>query len=149
MTTKWIALDTAKWSKVKQVIKDKFDSYPEVAKNYLMAIRALIFAVGKKEKVGAITETLKWRQPSYACPQGSPIRMDWSPKAPDKVSLYFHCQTSLVDTFRELYQDSLTFVGNREIVIPLSAPIPVEQLSVCISLALRYHRIKQLPLLGM
>ncbi len=133
---------------MEKVIKDKFDSYPEAAKNYLMAIRALIFAVGKKEKVGTITEALKWGQLSYACRLGSPIRIDWSPKAPDNVSLYFHCQTTLVDTFRELYKDSLNFVGNREIVISLSAPIPVEQLSVCISLALRYHRIKQLPLLG-
>ncbi len=133
---------------MKQAIKDKFNSYPEAVKQCLMDIRALIFAVGKKEKVGTITEALKWGQLSYACRQGSPIRMDWSPKSPDKVSLYFHCQTKLVDTFRELYRDSLTCVGNREIVIPLSAPLPVDELSVCISLALRYHRIKQLPLLG-
>ncbi len=105
---------------MRQAIKDKFDSYPKAAKQCLMAIRALIFAVGE----------------------------DWNAKSPDNVSLYFHCQTTLVDTFRELYKDSLTCVGNREIVVPLSAPIPVEQLSVCISLALRYHRIKQLPLLG-
>ncbi len=134
---------------MKQVIKEKFDSYPEAAKNYLIDIRTLIFAVGKKEKVGTITETLKWGQFSYTCSQGSPIRMDWSPKAPDSVSLYFHCQTILVDTFRELYKDTLEFSGNREIVIPLSSPIPVDELSGCIALALRYHRIKQLPLLGM
>ncbi|PIE46143.1 MAG: hypothetical protein CSA45_00620 [Gammaproteobacteria bacterium] len=134
---------------MKPVIKEKFDSYPQEARNYLMDIRGLIFAVGEKEKVGTITETLKWGQPSYACHQGSPVRIDWSPKAPDSVSLYFHCQTTLVDTFIELYKDSLTCVGNREIVIPLSAPIPVEELGVCISLALRYHRIKKLPLLSM
>ncbi len=134
---------------MKQVIKEKFDSYPEAAKNYLIDVRTLIFAVGKKEKVGTITETLKWGQLSYVCRQGSPIRMDWSPKAPDYVSVYFHCQTILVDTFRELYKDTLEFSGNREIVIPLSSPIPVDELSGCIALALRYHRIKQLPLLGM
>ena len=56
--------------------------------------------------------------------------------------------TSLVDTFRELYGDVFMFEGNRAIVFGEADEIPVAELKHCISLALTYHRVKRLPLLG-
>ena len=62
--------------------------------------------------------------------------------------MYFNCNTSLVDTFKAIYGDVFTFAGNRAIVFGETAELPIEELKHCISLALTYHRVKHLPLLG-
>ena len=129
-------------------VQSKFDSYPEEARQLLLQIRTAIFDTAKEDDVGEINETLKWGEPSYRAKKGSTIRIDWKPKNPDKISLFFTCNTSLVETFREVYGDSLQTVGNREIAIPISGAIPIPELKACLSMALRYHSIKHLPLLG-
>jgi hypothetical protein len=53
--------------------------------------------------------------------------------------MYFHCQTTLVDTFREMYRDMFAFEGNRCLVFDAKAKLPVDPLRHCISLALTYH----------
>jgi len=61
--------------------------------------------------------------------------------------MYFHCQTTLVDTFRTLYPSRFTFEGNRAIVFDETAAIPVRELRHCISLALTYRlRASRKPL---
>jgi len=129
-------------------IKRKLELYPSNARERLDEIRSLVYEVAKEEQLGEITEGLKWGEPSYSVKKGSPIRMDWKSKSPDQVSLYFNCKTTLVETFREVYRGSLQFEGNREIVLPLSTSMPSNELKDCISMALRYHKIKNLPLLG-
>jgi hypothetical protein len=62
--------------------------------------------------------------------------------------MYFHCKTKLVDTFRELYNDTFNFSGNRAIIFSKNDKIPVDELKYCIYLSLTYHRRKHLPLLG-
>lgn len=131
-----------------ECVEEKFDSYPIKACKRLTEIRELIFEVASEEELGEITETLKWGEPSYSSKEGSPIRIDWKPKYPNQVSVFFNCKTTLVETFREIYKDIFQFVGVREIVLPMSEPIPVPELKGCISMALRYHRIKHLRLLG-
>ena len=54
--------------------------------------------------------------------------------------MYFHCRTSLVDTFRAAFPDTFTFEGNRAIVFDEGDRVPVRELAVCISTALTYHR---------
>lgn len=61
--------------------------------------------------------------------------------------LLFHCCTRLVDTFKELYRDALTFEGNRLIVLHTTADLPIAPLKRCISIALTYHVRKKFPLL--
>ena len=129
-------------------VQSKFDSYPEQARALLLQIRTTILEIAKEDDVGELTETLKWGEPSYRAKKGSTVRIDWKPKSPDKVSLFFTCNTSLVETFREVFGDSLQTVGNREIAIPISGAIPMPELKACLSMALRYHSIKHLPLLG-
>ena len=129
-------------------VKEKFDAYPPKAKTQLMKIRGLIFEVADEEQLGEIVETLKWGEPSYSSKKGSPIRMDWKANSPDQISVYFNCKTVLIETFKELYQGTFQFVGNREIAIPISKAIPHPELKQCLSKALRYHTIKHLPLLG-
>jgi hypothetical protein len=73
--------------------------------------------------------------------------MDWKANDPDFIKVYFHCQTSLIETFKEIYRDEFEYEGNRAIVIPLGAP-ESGPLGHCLLMALKYHRLKHLPLLG-
>ena len=131
-----------------KAVKEKFDLYPQDAYVKLMKIRDLIFQVADDEKLGKITETLKWGEPSYLSKKGSTIRIDWKSKHPDQVSIYFNCNTVLIETFKELYSDTLNFKGNREIVFYISEQLPMTKLKSCLSMSLRYHLIKNLDLLG-
>ncbi|AEF54332.1 DUF1801 domain-containing protein [Marinomonas posidonica] len=129
-------------------IENKFDAYPADARQRLYEIRRLIFEMADELKLGVITEELKWGEASYCSKIGSPIRLDWKEKHPNQVSLFVHCQTQLMETYKELYADRLAFVGKREIQLPLSAPMPLTELRSCIAMALQYHQLKHLPLLG-
>ena len=125
-----------------------FDRYPEPRRKKLIRLRQLVLdAASETEGVETLEETLKWGEPSYLTKGGSTLRIDWKDRAPDQYVMYFNCNTSLVDTFRELYGDVFMFEGNRAIVFGEADEIPVAELKHCISLALTYHRVKRLPLL--
>jgi hypothetical protein len=123
-----------------------FASYPEALREKLLALRQLIFeAALATEGVGALEETLKWGQPSYVTAQtgsGSPVRIDRVKSPATQYAVYFHCQTNLVATFRELYPGQMKFGGNRSILFDQEDPIPREALRHCLSLALTYHARK-------
>ena len=126
-----------------------FVSYPEPMRKKMMRLRQLVLdTASETEGIDALEETLKWGEPSYLAKGGSTVRIDWKEKTPDQYAIYFICNTSLVDTFKELYGDVFTFEGNRAIVFGETDEVPVDELKHCISLALRYHRVKHLPLLG-
>lgn len=131
-----------------QEIKNKFESYPSNAREKLQEIRELIFNIAVEDNLGEITEQLKWGEPSYSSKLGSPIRIDWKPKDPEQISVFVNCKTVLIETYKEVYGSSLKYIGNREIVLPLSEPTPLPELKGCISMALKYHKLKKLPLLG-
>ncbi|MEX0839008.1 MAG: DUF1801 domain-containing protein [Parvibaculum sp.] len=107
-----------------------------------MSLRQLIFDTARKtEGVGELNETLKWGQPAYltsASGSGSTIRIDALKGEEGGYALYVHCQTSLVDTFRSIYGDVLTFGGNRSILFDAKNTVPEAPLQHCIRLALTY-----------
>lgn len=122
-------------------VRAKFNSYPGDMRASLIALRGLIFETAKSlDGVGEIEETLKWGQPSYLTPtkSGSTIRID-ALKDDSGYAMYFHCQTNLVDTFRELYPAQMTYGGNRSILFRSGDKIPKKALRHCIGLALTYH----------
>ena len=121
-----------------------FATYPAPARSKLMEFRGLILATAKAENVGEITETLKWGQPSYlTAPKiGSTIRLGWSEKTPERVSVYFICTTHLVDRFRDIYPDTFTYDSGRVIHFDLTETIPETEFSHCLAMALTYHRNK-------
>jgi hypothetical protein len=124
-----------------------FASYPKDIKAKLMVLRQLIFDVASRtDGVGKIEETLKWGQPSYLTTQsrsGSLIRIDQIKSQVGKYAMYFHCQTTLVDTFKEMYRDVFEFEGNRSILFSVKDKLPAEALRQCISMALTYHLNKR------
>lgn len=124
-----------------------FECYPSAVKRKLLFLRQLIFKVASKtEGVGVLEETLKWGQPSYLTSQsksGSLIRIDQDKTKTDQYAMYFHCQTTLVDSFKEMYRGKFKFMGNRSIVFSMDDKIPINELSNCISMALTYHLNKK------
>jgi hypothetical protein len=101
-------------------VAEVFDSYPAALRPKLVALRQLILeTAARTEGVGPLTETLKWKEPAYltaASKSGSTIRIGWKRSAPDRYAIYFHCGTTLIDSFRTLF---------------------------CIAMALTYHRNKK------
>ena len=126
-----------------------FDGYPAPIRRKLLRLRQLVLdTAAETEGVNTLEETLKWGEPSYLTKGGSTLRIDWKSPAPEQYAMYFNCNTSLVDTFKAIYGDVFTFAGNRAIVFGETDELPIEELKHCISLALTYHRVKHLPLLG-
>ena len=116
-----------------------FETYPEEIKSKLMFLRQLIFEVASRtDGVGELEETLKWGQPSYLTTQtksGSLIRIDQIKSQEEMYAMFFHCQTTLVDTFKEMYRDKFEFDGNRSLIFSVKNKVPVKELSHCISMA--------------
>ncbi|MGB1291574.1 MAG: DUF1801 domain-containing protein [Pseudoalteromonas sp.] len=129
-------------------VKQKFTTYPDNIAVLLHDIRNLIFGVAAQDGITELEETLKWGEPSYISKSGSTIRFDYKDKAPQQFCIYFNCNTKLVETFKELYGDTFVYQGNRALVFELDQALPNKELAHCISLALRYKKIKHLPLLG-
>lgn len=126
-----------------------FNSYPESVKKQMLHLRELVINTASKiEVLDKLEETLKWGEPSYVTKHGSTLRMDWKAKTPEQYAIYFQCTSRLVSTFKTIYKNELNFEGNRAIIFKLNDDIPETELSHCITLALTYHKIKHLPLLG-
>ena len=119
-----------------------FGAYPKPVKAKLLALRRLIFDTADTTKgVGALEEALKWGQPSYLTAEsksGSTIRIDQVKSTVGQYAIYFHCQTNLVETFRERYPE-LNYSGNRAILLDAADKLPEAELRHCVGLALTYH----------
>ncbi|MEE9322284.1 MAG: DUF1801 domain-containing protein [Granulosicoccus sp.] len=125
-------------------VSQVFDTWPPPVRKKLMLVRQLIFSAAAIEGVGPITETLKWGQPAYLTEiskSGTTIRLG-SNADTGSYAVYFHCQTTLLASFREMYSDVFRYEGNRAIVFDISDHIPENELMVCLTMALCYHRDK-------
>lgn len=131
-------------------VESVFNNYPNSVRKKIVALRSLILETANEiEEVPELEETLKWGEPSYVAKHGSTIRVDWKEKTPDQYAMYFTCTTDLVPTFKRLYSDIFEFEGNRAIIFKMDEDIPKVTLKRCISAALKYHKVKQLPMLGL
>ena len=137
---KWKSIENPKVASI-------FAAYPKEMRTKLMFLRRLIFDVASETGgVGELSETTRWGQPSYLTTQsgtGSLIRIDQIRSRPGKYAMYFHCQTTLIDTFKEMFRGDLEFEGNRGIVFDEIDQVPVKKLRQCILLALTYHLNKR------
>ena len=115
-------------------VRAAFDAYPADVRAHLLTLRRAIFETA--DALGLpVEESLKWGQPSYAAPKGSPIRLG-APKG-GGYALYAHCATRLIEEHRLVAPD-LDYEGNR--AVRLSGPPPLDALRPLIASALTYHR---------
>jgi hypothetical protein len=124
-----------------------FAGYPPAIRRKLMRLRRLILdTAARTEGLGGIEETVKWGEPAYvpAKPKiGTTVRIGWKKSRPARYAVYFHCQTTLVDTFRTLFPEDFKYEGNRAIVFSEKDAVPARELAFCIAAALTYHRDKR------
>lgn len=124
-----------------QELRSAFDTVPVEVRAYWHDLRALILETADRtEGAGAISESLKWGEPSFRAPGGTPVRLGWKASTPDVVRLLVHCQTDLVSRWRERYGDTFTFEGTRAIALPLDQKLPRAELAHCIAMALTHKR---------
>lgn len=126
-----------------------FNQYPNFVRKKLMVLRNLIIeTAGEIEEILEIEETLKWGEPSYLVKKGSTIRIDWKEKKPEQYAIYFKCTSKLVPAFKSTFGDIFQYEGDRAIVFRMDDTVPKSVLKRCIAAALMYHKVKQLPTLG-
>ena len=131
------------------LVEQIFLGYPVNIRVRMYALRDLIYTTASKiGVVNTLVETLKWGEPSYLSESGSTVRIGWKQNEPQSYRMYFHCQTKLVETFREIYTKNFVFEGNRAIRFELSAVPDLLRLESCVEAALTYHKVKNLPNLG-
>ena len=127
-----------------QNVKDVFDDIPDLIRPKLYRLREIIYEVASHTPgVGPLEETLKWGDPSYVTSttkSGSLVRINKRGK--EGCAVYFHCQTSLVSTFRQLYPQ-LTYEGERAILLKAKEPIPEDILRDCVRRAFTYNLKKK------
>lgn len=130
-------------------VEKVIEKYPVEIVGKILILRKLILDTALEiEEIDELEETLKWGEPSYLTKNGSTIRIAWKKSKPNQYAMYFNCNTILVETFREIYKDVFKFEGNRAIVFDENDEIPIEAIKHCIELALTYHNIKHLPMMG-
>ncbi|MGB3368970.1 MAG: DUF1801 domain-containing protein [Acidaminobacteraceae bacterium] len=129
-------------------VEYKISNYTDQISELLFKLRDIILSIANEENLGDVEETLKWGEASYKVKGGSPIRIDWKSKTPENYYIFFNCKTKLVETFREIYSDDLCFQGNRAIVLKVDENLPEKSIRHCLSLAMKYKLLKDLPLLG-
>ena len=131
------------------VIQQRLANYPPDIREKFLIIRSTIIEVAAgHEDIGTVSEDLKWNEPSFISRNGSTIRMDWKAQDPKALYLYFHCKTRLIDTFKQLYPQNFHYIGNRAIRLEQIPEPTLKPLKHCIYMALLYHRLKHLPMLG-
>jgi uncharacterized protein DUF1801 len=121
-----------------------FSGYSGRVRGRLLEVRDLIFETAARiERVGALTETLKWGEPAYlteASGSGSTIRLGWFRSSERECAVLFNCRTTLVDDFRSQFPDAFVFEKNRAILLDARQPLPEAPLSICLGMALTYHQ---------
>ncbi|MEH6835130.1 MULTISPECIES: DUF1801 domain-containing protein [Falsihalocynthiibacter] len=117
-----------------------FAGFPRPARDGTLLLRSIIFEIADRdERVGGVSETLKWGQPSYlpiAKNVGTPIRLG-VPKA-GGFALFVHCQTTVISEFRTLFSGDFEFDGNRAVLFDSKEGIEIEKITLLINRALTY-----------
>lgn len=115
---------------------------PAAVQTRLITLRDLILAAAEATGTAPLSETLKWAQPAFmpARRDGTTLRLNWSPKAPQRCEMLVHCQTTLVAKWRTLYPTEFCYDGARAVYIPTTGAFADAALQQMAAMALTYHR---------
>ncbi len=120
-----------------------WESFPQELAEKLILLRRLILDVASSDPdIGPLEETLKWGEPSFltaATGSGTTVRINRHRKSADTYAFYVHCQTDLIERYKQLYGDTLTFDGNRGVLFDSKGELPFDAVKHCIAMALTYR----------
>lgn len=120
-----------------------YNRFSKPIRTRLLRIRELIYDVaGNDQNIGEITETLKWGEPSYltqASKSGTTIRLSQVKDRPNYCGIYVHCQTSLIEEFRNAFGTEFEFSGNRAVLIAANSDMNNDLVKMFLKNALTYH----------
>jgi len=124
-------------------VRAVFEAQPPALRDALLELPGHVLDAGiGSERVGELVETLKWGEPAYLPKKarvGTTVRINAVKGSADRYGAYFHCQTTLLESFQHLYPDAFTSEGSRAILFRLREAYPVDALRHCLTLALTYH----------
>ena len=127
-----------------------FSNYPHPVRKRMLKLRQLIVETAREtEGINMLEQALKWGEPGFLVKNGSTIRIDWKKKTPGQYAIYFKCTSKLVPAFKKRFGDLFKYEGTRAIIFKTDDELPVTELKQCITAALRYHKVKHLPTLGL
>ncbi|MGB5483355.1 hypothetical protein [Parasphingorhabdus sp.] len=120
-----------------------WEGLPEDLAEKLIQLRELILATADDNPaIGPLEEKLKWGESAFltsATGSGTTVRINRHKKSEDKYAFYVHCQTDLIERYKQLYGDRLVFDGRRAVVFDVKDKLPIDAVSHCIAMALTYH----------
>lgn len=109
----------------------------------LLELRRLVYQVAAEDpRIGPLTETLKWGEPSYLTSKtkaGTTLRLAIKKGETERIGMFFHCQTRVAGRIEELYPDTFEFDGTRGLLFTPGASLPVDAIKGCMALVLTYH----------
>lgn len=117
-------------------VNDAFTSFPEGPRQIAEDLHALIIETANDLGLSEITESLKWGQPSFAAPKGTPLRIGMHKSG--HVALFAHCQSRVISEFAKLGSDRFEIEGTRAVILPSGSHPPLEELRPMIAHALTY-----------
>ena len=127
---------------VPQEIAEALADCSPSARATLLEIRDMIFdTAAKNERIGPLTETLKWGQPAYLTEKtksGSTIRLGQT-RDTGEPALFVICNTNLVEQFKQHYADTFVYEGKRALVPGTLTSGKKKALAHCIAMALTYR----------
>lgn len=119
-----------------------FSQYQSQTKQTLLIIRQWIFDIAQSsDEIGEIEECLKWGEPSYVThspKSGTTLRLSQLKSNPTEYALCVHCQTTLIEEFRQVYPD-FKYDKNRGVIFDSNKPVATDAVKQFIYLALSYH----------
>ena len=119
-----------------------FSQYQTQTKQTLLIIRQWIFDIAQSsDEIGEIEECLKWGEPSYVThspKSGTTLRLSQLKSNPTEYALCVHCQTTLIEEFRQVYPD-FKYDKNRGVIFDSNKPVATDAVKQFIYLALSYH----------
>lgn len=120
-------------------IRAYFDALEVPTRNYLLKLRALTHEVASGDpRIGPVSETLKWGEPSYApVKPGVGTAVRFGRFGSHRVAMFVNCQTTLVSGWREMFPH-LTFSKTRALELDPQTSLPEAELEQCIGQALTY-----------
>ena len=121
------------------------ETWPDVAQQRLLTMRALFFEVAEAADIGPLEESLKWGQPAWRPKRartGSTLRLNWTSHTPDELSAFVDCKTDLAAQMLTRFPESCGNDGRRCLTFPMDDTLNKDAVWTLAWLTFTYHRGK-------